>query len=144
MKTPALLVCVALSLLAPAGLSAADARAAVAAPTQSAQSLAGDYAGKWKGENEVSGNIRLKLSQAADGKWSASAVFTYEGTEVPTTTKSVKVEGSTVELVMGWEIQGVSSSTKLMGELKDGSLQGKYESATSESAATGTWSAKRT
>ena len=44
---------------------------------------------------------------------------------------------------MAWEVQGVSSSTKLTGELKDGSLQGKYESGTSESAATGTWSAKR-
>jgi hypothetical protein len=143
MKAPTLLVCLAFSLLAPASLNAAEARAAVAAPAKPAQSLAGEYAGKWKGENEVSGNLRLKLSQDKEGKWSADAAFSYEGAEVPTTTKSVKVDGGTVELVMAWEIQGVSSSTKLMGELKDGSLQGKYESATSESAATGTWSAKR-
>lgn len=143
MKTPTLLVGLALSLLVPAGLSAAEARAAVAAPAKSAGSLAGEYAGKWKGENEVSGNLRLKLSQGADGKWAADATFSYEGAEVPTTTKSVKVEGGTLELVMAWEIQGVSSSTKLTGELKEGSLQGKYESATAESAASGTWSAKR-
>ncbi len=143
MKTPTLLVCFALSLLVPASLNAAEARAAVAAPAKSAESLAGEYAGKWKGENEMSGNLRLKLAQDKEGKWSADAAFSYEGTEVPTTTKSVKVEGGALELVMAWEVQGVSSSTKLTGELKDGSLQGKYESGTSESAATGTWSAKR-
>lgn len=143
MKSIPLLASLALSLLAPVGLHAAEAKAAVAAPAKSAVALAGEYAGKWKAENDASGNLRLKLSQAADGKWSAEAVFSYEGTEVPTTTKSIKVEGAKIELVMGWEIQGVSSSTKLTGELNDDVLQGKYDSATAESAATGTWNAKR-
>jgi hypothetical protein len=143
MKSNVLLASLALALIAPAGLCAAEARAAVAAPAKAATSLAGEYAGKWKGENEVSGNLRLKLSQGADSKWAADAVFAYEGTDIATTTKSLKVEGNAIELVIAWEIQGVSSSTKLTGEFKDGSLEGKYESGTAESAGTGTWSAKR-
>lgn len=143
MKSIPLLASLALSLLAPAGLHAAEAKAAVAAPTKSAAALAGEYAGKWKAENDAGGNLRLKLSQAADGKWSADAVFAYEGTDIATTTKSFKVEGNSLELVIAWEIQGVSSSTKLKGELKGDTIEGKYDSATAESAATGTWNAKR-
>lgn len=143
MKITPLLASLALSLLAPVSLSAAEARAAVASPTKAPASLAGEYAGKWKGENEVSGNLRLKLSQGADSKWSADAVFAYEGTDIATTTKSLKVEGNAIELVIAWEIQGVSSTSKLKGELKGDTFEGKYESGTAESAGTGTWSAKR-
>ena len=70
---------------APAGLNAAEAHAAVAQPAKSAATLAGEYAGKWKAENEASGNVRIKLTQAADGKWSADAAFSYEGTDIATT-----------------------------------------------------------
>jgi hypothetical protein len=143
MKTPTLLTCLALVLSSPAGLSAAEAHAAVAQPAKTAATLAGEYAGKWKAENEASGNVRLKLSQAADGKWSADVVFSYEGTEIATTTKSIKVEGSKLEVVMAWEVQGVSSSSTLKGELKGDTIEGKYDSAAAEGAATGTWNAKR-
>ena len=66
--------------------TAAEAHAAVAQPAKSAATLAGEYAGKWKAENEASGNVRIKLTQAADGKWSADAAFSYEGTDIATTT----------------------------------------------------------
>jgi hypothetical protein len=142
MNTRTLLSCLALALLSPVALTAAEARAAVAKPTQSAATLAGDYAGKWKGENEAGGNVRLTLKQT-DGKWAAEAVFSYEGTDIPTTTKSLKVDGNAIELVIAWEVQGVSSTSTLKGELKGDTIAGKYDSATAESAATGTWSAKR-
>ena len=54
-----------------------------------------------------------------------------------------KAKGNTIELVMGWEIQGFASTSTLKGELKGDTFEGKYDSATSEGAAAGTWNAKR-
>jgi hypothetical protein len=71
------------------------------------------------------------------------AVFAYEGTNVPTTTKSVQIEGSKLTAVFAWEIQGTAAASKLMGELKADQLEGIYESTTTEGAAKGKWKVAR-
>lgn len=132
---PALLL-LGLSLLAP--LPAAEKPAAPAATT--AATLApGTYLGSWRAQDESTGTLRLKFSQGADQKWQAEAMFTYEGAEVPTATKVLKLEGGRVELTFSWEVQGVNASSTLKGEIQAGTLSGTYQSTVNESASSGRW-----
>ena len=73
----------------------------------------------------------------------ADVLFVYEGTDVRAQTKSLKVEGDKIELVITWEIQGTFASTKLVGSLKGNDIAGTYESTAAEEPATGKWSVSR-
>ncbi|MBI5767207.1 MAG: hypothetical protein HZA93_05380 [Verrucomicrobia bacterium] len=106
--------------------------------------LAGDYAGQWRGQNDVGGALKLKFTRNQEAAWTAVATFTFDGTDVPATTKSLKVEGNKIDLVIGWEIQGTAASSHLKGELKDDTLEGSYDSTTAEGAGVGTWKTTRT
>ena len=79
----------------------------------------------------------------ADAKLGADVLFVYEGTDVHAQTKSLKVEGDKIELVITWEIQGTFASTKLVGSLKGNEIAGTYESTAAEEPATGKWSVSR-
>ena len=105
--------------------------------------LAGEYAGSWKGSNDVTGALRIRLRQDGAG-WVAEAWFTYEGAEVSTKMKSVQVDGSKVEMVFGWEVQGTAAQSKLNGDWTGDKLVGRYESTSAEGAAQGTWTVTRT
>lgn len=130
------LLLLSLSLLAP--LPAAEKPAApVAAAT--ATLAPGTYVGSWRAQDESTGTLRLKFSQGADQKWQAEAMFTYEGAEVPTATKALKLEGGRVELTFSWEVQGVNASSTLKGEIQAGSLSGTYQSTVNEAASSGRW-----
>jgi len=48
-----------------------------------------------------------------------------------------------VELAFSWDVQGVSATSKLTGEIKGDRLEGTYESTTAEGPATGSWSVTR-
>jgi len=126
-----------LSLLAP--VTAAERPAATPAAAAKATLAAGTYAGTWRAQDESTGSLRLKFSQGADQKWQAEAVFTYEGTEVPTATKTLKLDGGRIEITFSWEVQGVSASSTLKGEIQAGALSGTYESTVNEAASSGRW-----
>lgn len=113
------------------------------APTPAVTELAGEFQGQWRARNDSGGDLRITFSQVKDAAPTAEAMFTFEGANVPTKTKSLTIDGKKFELVFAWEIQGVASSTKLTGELKGDVLEGNYESQTAERAATGTWTIKR-
>lgn len=128
------LLLLSLSLLAP--LPAAEKPAAAAA---AASLAAGTYVGSWRAQDDSTGNLRLKFSQGADQQWKAEATFTYEGAEVPTATKALKLEGGRVELTFSWEVQGVNASSTLKGEIQAGTLSGTYQSTVNEAASAGRW-----
>ena len=115
--------------------------AAKPAATQAA--FKGAFAGKWQGQNNISGVLKLDFKAGADAKLGADVLFVYEGTDVHAQTKSLKVEGDKIELVITWEIQGTSASTKLVGTLKGNDIAGTYESTAAEEPATGKWSVSR-
>jgi len=124
-----------------AALSAETKPSAAAAKTN--PSLAGEYSGKWRGENETSGALTLKFSQGTDSAWTMEASFTFEGSNVPTTTKSVRFEGNKLETEFAWDVQGTAASSKLTGVLTGDRLEGTYDSTTSEGAGKGKWNVTR-
>ncbi|MBM3866765.1 MAG: hypothetical protein FJ381_12910 [Verrucomicrobia bacterium] len=128
------LLLLSLSLFAP--LDAAEKPATTAAAATLAP---GTYVGSWRAQDESTGTLRLKFSQGADQKWQAEAMFTFEGAEVPTATKTFKLEGGRVELTFSWEVQGVNASSTLKGEIQAGSLSGTYQSTVNEAASSGRW-----
>ncbi len=141
---PSTLLALALSVLP--SLPAAETKSAPpAAPVKSVvkAALAGEYAGNWKGKEESTGALRLKLKQDGATAWVAEAWFTFEGTEVATTMKSIQVEGTKLEMVFGWVVQGSAAQSTLTGELTADVLEGKYDSTSQEGAASGTWKVTR-
>ena len=143
MRTHALVAVLVLATACAAPLAAAPAKSADKPAAAPAAAPSGEYKGTWKGRDESSGDLRIKFATDADAKLTAEAVFTFEGTAVPTRTKTLKVEGSRVELAFAWDVQGVSATSKLTGEIKGDRLEGTYESSTAEGAATGSWSVTR-
>ena len=143
MRTHALVAVLVLATACAAPLAAAPAKSTDKPAAAPAAAPSGEYKGTWKGRDESSGDLKIKFTTGADAKLTAEAVFTIEGTAVPTRTKTLKVEGSRVELAFAWDVQGVSATSKLTGEIKGDRLEGTYESSTAEGAATGSWSVTR-
>ena len=143
MRTHALVAVLVLATACAAPLAAAPAKSADKPAATPAAAPSGEYKGTWKGRDDSSGDLKIKFTTGADAKLTAEAVFTFEGTAVPTRTKTLKVEGSRVELAFAWDVQGVSATSKLTGEIKGDRLEGTYESSTAEGAATGSWSVTR-
>lgn len=104
---------------------------------------AGDYTGTWKATNESGGALRLKLKNEAASGWAGEASFTFDGTNIPAKVTSIKVDGSKLELVFEWEIQGTPGKSRLFGEWQEGRLKGKYDSTPAEAAGEGTWEVAR-
>jgi hypothetical protein len=131
----------ALIVLSVLSLPAAETKSvppAAVGKTATSPALAGEYTGNWKGRDETTGAFRLKLRQ--DGAaWVAEAWFTFEGNEIATKMKSVEIDGSKVEMVFAWEVQGTAAQSKLSGEWTGEALEGKYENTSQEGPASGTW-----
>jgi len=114
-----------------------------AKPTAAKAAFNGAFTGKWQGQNNIGGVLKLDFKSGTDAKLGADVLFVYEGTDVRAQTKSLKVEGEKIELVITWEIQGTFASTKLVGTLKGNDIAGTYESTAAEEPATGKWSVSR-
>ena len=142
MRANVLLTVLSLSLPCAASLAGAPAnpaeKSAAAAPA-----LKGEFKGTWKGRDDSSGDLKLKFTTGADAKLAVEAIFTFEGTPVPTRTKSLTLVDNRIELAFAWEVQGVSATSKLTGDIKGEKLEGTYESSTAEGAATGSWSVSK-
>ncbi len=106
-----------------------------------APALAGSYVGTWNGPSNTHGDLRFTLKQEAD-RWTADAVFSYENSDVPTTVKSVTVDGAKVVMVYDWKIEDTPGQSTLTGEFADGKLSGTYRTQT-ETPSSGTWSVTR-
>ncbi len=134
---------VALLALAFSVVSPVIAAETSAKPTAAKAAFNGAFTGKWQGQNNIGGVLKLDFKSGTDAKLSADVLFVYEGTDVRAQTKSLKVEGEKIELVISWEIQGTFASTKLVGTLKGNDIAGTYESTAAEEPATGKWSGSR-
>ena len=129
----------ALSMVSPALAAETSAKPAATNPA----AFKGAFTGKWQGQNSTGGVLKLDFKSGADSKLGADVLFVYEGTDVRAQTKSLKVEGAQIELVITWEIQGTAASTKLVGSLKGNDIAGTYESTAAEEPARGTWIVSR-
>ena len=132
-----------LAALAAFSAQAAEPKPGAAAAAPAATITAGEYAGTWKGEDESGGKLRLALARDAAGAWSATAVFTFQDADVKPTVPTVRVDGAKIEVVLAWSIDGTNGVSTLRGELKDGTLAGKFETKTGDGTSGGTWSTKR-
>ena len=112
-------------------------------PVAAKPNFAGDYAGEWRGQDESTGALRIKLMSGPNSTWTGSVVFAFEAVDVPTTVNSVHVDGSKVEVVFTYEIDGTVASTKLVGEMAGNQLGGSYDSNTGGGGAAGTWKVTR-
>jgi hypothetical protein len=143
MRTTFLLPILALAFASPSvPLTAADSSAS-STPSSAKASLNGDFKGRWKGQDESSGDLRITFAPGTDSSLTARAIFTYEGTDVPTQTKELKIDGGRIELAFSWQVQGVTATSRLKGDIKGDKLEGTYESSTAEGAATGSWSVSK-
>jgi hypothetical protein len=137
--SPALLALVTAAFI----FSGCNATPTAPAPHSTPAVAAGEFNGEWRGQDQSTGALRLKIAPGKEGGWTGSVVFTYGPVDIPTTVKSVRVDGKKVEAVFTWEIEGTSASTKLVGELNGDQLEGTYDSTTGEGAAAGKWKATR-
>lgn len=107
-----------------------------------ASAIAGKYVGTWKGPEASGGALRIALKQEAGGQWTSEAAFTFENTEVPTKTKSVQIDGTTLLLIFTWAVDGSSGESHLSGEFAGDKLSGTYKTI-NESPSSGTWTVTR-
>jgi hypothetical protein len=109
--------------------------------------LEGGYAGEWKsGASGNGGAIRFTLEPAGSA-WKGTVVFALDGTDVPCTMRSVKLQDGKVELVYDFDVQNYSLRSKVSGAWNGSEFRGAYETTSvdgSQSVDAGTWSAKRT
>jgi len=145
MKSLLCFACLTLSAFASPGVptSTLPQPAPLATENPAAQpAVAGHYAGTWQGGQDA-GELRFKLSQVGGGEWSVDAVFTFQGEEIPTKVRSVKVDGAKVEFVLGWEVQGTPGHSRMTGQSASDRIDGIYESQTPDGVTNGTWTVTR-
>jgi hypothetical protein len=109
--------------------------------------LAGRYAGEWK-SNAAGGNgsFRLNLEPAADGAWKCEITFTFGGEDVKTAVREVKVDQSKLEAAYDFELMGNTLRSRISGELKGNTFEGRYKTTTVEGGDAvdeGVWTATR-
>lgn len=119
--------------------------AGCATPAATGPKVAGTYDGKWSGSDGMAGEFKIALTQGAGGVWNAKVGISYQGDSIPTTMKTIKVEGSKVETVYDFEAEGARSTVKMAGEVVGDVLAGTYEvsNARGRVTATGKWTSTR-
>jgi len=70
-------------------------------------------------------------------------MFTYEGAEIPGTVKTIETNGSKIQMVFDWSIQGTAGQSTLIGEASGATLQGTFETKGVAGASSGTWTVTR-
>lgn len=107
-----------------------------------AADLAGTYKGSWSGG--ANGDFRITLEPAGSGEWKADIVFTMGIDEVKTKVKSVKVDGSKLDVVYDFDLQGNALESTVTGQLTGKTLEGTYKTkavADGSPVDEGTWKA---
>lgn len=90
-----------------------------------AADMAGSYKGSWSGG--ANGDFRITLTPADNGEYKADIVFTMGTDEVKTKVKSVKVEGSKLDVVYDFDLQGNALESTVTGQLTGKTLEGTYK-----------------
>ena len=99
------------------------------------QSIAGSFRGSWAGANG-GGDFHLNVKNAS----SAEVGFTIEGQEVPGKILSLKIDGSSIDVVYEFNLQGIKMQSAAKGTLKGKSLEGTYKTTAEGSPVDeGTW-----
>jgi hypothetical protein len=88
---------------------------------------AGKYAGRWEGASGASGDFRLTLLPASDGKWNADVVFAFGGQDVKCKVKSVNVDGDQIAVVYTFDLQGFELESAIEGKASGDRLAGTYK-----------------
>ena len=106
--------------------------------------LAGKHAGEWKSNSsDVGGPIRFTL-EAAGGTWKCDLSFGLNGADVKTTMKTVKVQGSKIELLYDFDAGGMTLTSHVTGEWNGSGFKGNYDTTGGGVPVdSGTWSASR-
>ncbi len=102
----------------------------------------GKYTGKWEGASGGSGDFRMTLTPAEEGKWTANISFSLGGQEVKCTVKSLSVDGSKLRAVYSFDLQGNQLESTIEGEMTGAKLGGKYTTKTAGDGSAvdeGTW-----
>ena len=86
----------------------------------------GDFTGDWSGASGGSGTFKLSVSDDA-GKTKCTVAFTFSGQEVTTNVTLCKIEGAKIETQYDFDIGGNRLQSTIHGELKEKTLQGKYQ-----------------
>lgn len=120
---------------------------AIVAAFAAADDLAGRYAGEWKsGGSGNAGQIRFKLASAPGGGWTCDLTFGLDGSDVKTTMREVKVEGSKLELAYDFDLQGNALRSRVRGGWDGSAFKGTFQTALVDGSAEvdgGTWTATR-
>ena len=83
-------------------------------------------------------------SPAENGQWKADVVFTMGSDEVKTKVKSVKVDGSKIDIIYDFDLQGTALESTISGQLTGKVLEGTYKTKTVAEGSPvdeGTWKA---
>jgi hypothetical protein len=100
-----------------------------------AQNIAGAYKGTWSGSTG-GGDFHLAVKSATI----AEVGFVIEGQEVPCKVVSLKVDGSSIDLVYEFDLQGNKLKSAIKGTLKGKTLEGTYKTTASDQPVDeGTW-----
>ncbi len=86
---------------------------------------AGTYKGKWNGAS-TGGDFTLQLEKAG-AAWKATVQFTLADNPIPTTVKTLKLDGKRLEIAYEFDLGGNKLLSQLEGELTGGALTGKYK-----------------
>lgn len=107
-------------------------------------SPAGRYTGKWIGSN-AEGVIKIALTEAKKGEWTADVSFTYGDSDVKCKTISVKVADDKLDLVYEFEIAGMTAQSTVTGDIKGNEMSGNYHTKGSDGSDVdqGTWKASK-
>ncbi len=91
---------------------------------------AGVYQGDWASDaSGVRGGFRMTLKAAGEGKWLGEVTFTIAEMEFKTTVKSLKIEGTKIEMSYEYELgdgAGRLMST-ITGGLEGAKVEGRYQ-----------------
>jgi hypothetical protein len=91
-----------------------------------AADLTGAYKGTWSGNNG-GGDITMTFSNGDNASSKAAVSFTYNGEDIACRVTSVKVNGSLVQMVYDFDIDGNRMQTTMTGQLKNKTLEGSYK-----------------
>jgi len=107
--------------------------------------IAGKHAGEWKSSSsDVGGPIRFTLEGAAGGAWKCELSFGLNGADVKTTMKTVKVEGSKIELLYDFDAGGMTLTSHVTGEWNGSGFKGSYDTTGGGVPVdSGSWSASK-
>jgi hypothetical protein len=109
----------------------------------SAANLTGTYKGTWSG-NSGGGDFAITLDSQDSAHPKAEISFSVSGQDVKATVTSVTVNGSKMNVVYKFEIDGTELQSTVNGELEGKTLQGRYETkalADGSEVDSGTWKA---